>query len=169
MKRLLLVVAALAALTAPATAEIDSKEADLFGFGPQKGHPVMHLPDGRRIAVSTWNFAIGLSGASAMVYEEKLGLSLWRVHGEPCAIWQSSGPDPTVPKDRELDAITHTRRGASVFPIEIIACATRQLVDYLGVVPTWGGIDSNVGLNNSLRGWTLKPLPGGGFAVVPQE
>jgi len=157
-------------LAASAAAQIDPKEADAFGFGPQIGHPVMHLPDGRKIAISTWNFPIGLSGASAMVYEEKLGLSLWRPHGEPCAIWQSSGPEPTVPKERELATMTDRRGGASAFPIEIMACATRQLAEYLGVKPDWGGQDANKGLNNALRGWTMQPIQGGkGFIVVPQE
>ncbi|MBM3549333.1 MAG: hypothetical protein FJX54_20545 [Alphaproteobacteria bacterium] len=157
-------------LASPTVAQINSAEADAFGFGPQVGHPVMHLPDGRRIAISTWNLPIGLSGVSAWVYEEKVGKSLWRIHGEPCAIWQSSGPNPLVPKDRELDWISHQRGGAAVFPIEVVACASRQLVKYLGVVPDWGGTDSNVGLNTALRGWTMVPTKDGkGFMMVPQE
>jgi len=157
-------------LAAPASAQIDPKEADIFGFGPQVGHPVMHLPDGRRIAISTWNFPIGFHGASAMVYEKNVGLYLWRPHGEPCAVWQSSGPDPTVPKERELEFMTNKRGGSSAMPIEIVACATRQLAEYLGVIPDWGGQDANKGLNNALRGWTMQPIEGGkGFIMVPQE
>jgi hypothetical protein len=152
-----------------ATTQADPKEADLFGFGPKAGHPVLHLPDGRRIAVSTWNLPIGLSGASAMVYEEILGLSLWRIHGEPCAYWQSSEPDPMTPKDRELKAISGARGGSSVFPIDIMVCATRQLVKYLGFAPDWGTMTAEQGLDNALRGWSFKPATqdGKGFVVVP--
>ena len=137
---------------------IDPNEMDSHGFGPQQGHPVLRLPDGRRLAISTWELPIGLSGIGAMVYEVRHGLALWGIQGDWHAKWQSVAPTPSVPDDQVLSKIIEAQGGPANFIINAMATGSRELAKYLGFVPQWPAPDSLTILNQAMGSWGLKSI-----------
>lgn len=167
MRSLALAVLLFAPALAPAAAQVNPAEADILGFGPQVGDHVFRLPDGRRLAVSTWDLPIGLSGAGLMVYEFNNGGWLWNAKGW-CYWWQAWN-DPAAADDQKLPAIIAENGGEAKFIIHTIACASLWLVDVLGFNPTWAPRDMALNVSTSLHAWKLRPVvkSNPGLLVLP--
>lgn len=138
-KTLGLVAAITFALSMPAKAQVNPAEADIYGFGPQIGAPVLHLPDGRRLSCSVWYQEwLGLGFVSAMVYEQNVGLFLWRQLGSQFVYWAAETPTQGVDQDQTLSWIIEDRGGPAQFIIASMAHCSAEIAGYLGFNPSWG-------------------------------
>lgn len=137
---------------------VDPNEADIYGFGPQIGSPVFHLPDGRRLAISVFDIFI-FKGIGTMAYEYNMGASLWKIVGSPYAIWQSTTPDPAVAPEQVLSNIIVANGGPASFILNTMNYASKQIADYLKFNPQWE-VNENLAneVVNAMSSWELKPV-----------
>jgi len=145
---------------------IDPNEMDMLGFGPQVGSPVIHLPDGRRLAISVMDLWI-FQGIGPMVYEFNAGAFLWKILQEPYAIWTSITPSPESPPDQTLSGIIEANGGPASFILNTMNYSNIELAKYLGFNPQWA-INNNLvnELSNSLTAWELKAVVPGNPGLV---
>lgn len=139
---------------------VDPNEMDSQGFGPQVGSPVIHLPDGRRLAISVFDVFI-FRGVGAMAYEYNVGAYLWKIVDAPYAIWQTDTASPEVPLDQTLEGIIAANGGPANFILNTMNYSGQKLAAYLGFNPQWPANNNLTNeVVNAMTGWELK-------AVVP--
>lgn len=164
MKRILTFAAAIllsVALTQPVKAQVNPAEQDIYGFGPQIGAPVVHLPDGRRLSCSVWYQPwLGLGFVSAMVYEENVGAFLWRQLGTQYAYWEAETPTSGVDPDRTLSWIIEDRGGPAQFILASMANCSAEIAGYLGFNPSWGYTSTSPSkmVSISFGAWGIKSI-----------
>ena len=139
---------------------IDPNEADFLGFGPQIGNPGLHLPDGRRVAISTWSMAV-VSGIGVMTFEMRNGRETWACYFW-AAKWQCVRPQADVPDEQTLCRIIAEAGGPAPFILDVMARSSKALAGYLGFAPMWTDGDCGRELDRALDGWSLK-------AIVPER
>lgn len=141
---------------------IDPNEADGNGFGPQLGSPILHLPDGRRIAVSRWEEPfLGLSFLSVMDFGQRFGgVWNWNCFGEPYEFWEADTPTPGVADDRVLSGMIERDGGPAGFIIRAMGHCSLEVAHYLDFNPAWsyGQQPAWQHLDEALTAWALKSV-----------